>query len=131
MLSTAERMVALLIEEYEGNFPLWLSPIQAVVIPIADRHVDYANEVAAQLRKAKLRVEVDSRNERMQGKIRDAQLKKVPYMLVVGDREAEAKAAAVRVRGGGDLGSTPVSAIVERLREERDSKALTPVPPTP
>ena len=80
----------------------------------------------AELRKAKLRVEVDSRNERMQGKIRDAQLKKVPYMLVVGDREAEAKAAAVRVRGGGDLGSTPVADIVARLREERDSKALDP-----
>ncbi|MEP6872299.1 MAG: threonine--tRNA ligase [Anaerolineaceae bacterium] len=126
VISTMERMVALLIEEYEGNFPLWLSPVQAVVIPIADRHVEYANEVAGELRKAKLRVEVDSRNERMQGKIRDAQLKKVPYMLVVGDREAEAKAAAVRVRGGGDLGSTPVSAIVERLREERDSKALAP-----
>lgn len=128
VISTMERMVALLIEEYEGNFPLWLSPVQAVVIPIADRHVEYANEVAAELRIAKLRVEVDSRNERMQGKIRDAQLKKVPYMLVVGDREAEAKAAAVRVRGGGDLGSTPVSAIVERLREERDSKALSPAP---
>ncbi len=85
-----ERMVALLIEEYEGNFPLWLAPVHAVVIPIADRHVEYANEVAAELRRAKLRVEVDSRNERMQGKIRDAQLKKVPYMLVVGDREAEA-----------------------------------------
>ena len=128
VISTMERMVALLIEEYEGNFPLWLSPVQAVIIPIADRHVEYANEVAAELRIAKLRVEVDSRNERMQGKIRDAQLKKVPYMLVVGDREAEAKAAAVRVRGGGDLGSTPVSAIVERLREERDSKALSPAP---
>ena len=128
VISTMERMVALLIEEYEGNFPLWLSPVQAVLIPIADRHVEYANEVAAELRIAKLRVEVDSRNERMQGKIRDAQLKKVPYMLVVGDREAEAKAAAVRVRGGGDLGSTPVSAIVERLREERDSKALSPAP---
>ncbi|MEP7216483.1 MAG: threonine--tRNA ligase, partial [Anaerolineaceae bacterium] len=130
VISTMERMVALLIEEYEGNFPLWLSPVQAVVIPIADRHVPYANEVAAELRKAKLRVEVDSRNERMQGKIRDAQMQKVPYMLVVGDREAEAKAAAVRVRGGGDLGSTPVSAIVERLREERDSKALSPASPT-
>ena len=126
VISTMERMVALLIEEYEGNFPLWLSPVQAVIIPIADRHVDYANEVAAELRKAKIRVEVDSRNERMQGKIRDAQLKKVPYMLVVGDREAEAKAAAVRVRGGGDLGSMPLDGIVERLRTERDTRGLSP-----
>ncbi|HMS58591.1 MAG TPA: threonine--tRNA ligase [Tepidiformaceae bacterium] len=126
VLSTMERMVALLIEEYEGNFPLWLSPVQAVVIPIADRHVAYAEEVAKELRAAKLRVEVDGRNERMNGKIRDAQMRKIPYMLVVGDREAEARAAAVRVRGGGDLGATPVVDIVARLREERDAKALVP-----
>ena len=126
IISTLERMVALLIEEYEGSFPLWLAPVQAVVIPIADRHAAYANELAAELRKAKLRIDVDDRNERMNGKIRDAQMKKVPYMLVVGDREAEAKAAAVRVRGGGDLGAMPVAAIVERLRTERDAKALSP-----
>ncbi len=126
VLSTMERMVALLIEEYEGNFPLWLAPVQAVVIPIADRHVAYAEEVAKELRAAKLRVEVDGRNERMNGKIRDAQMRKIPYMLVVGDREAEARAAAVRVRGGGDLGATPVDDIVARLRGERDTKALVP-----
>jgi threonyl-tRNA synthetase len=124
IISTMERMVALLIEEYEGNFPLWLSPVQAVVIPIADRHIDYANEVAAQLRGQKLRVEVDGRGERMNAKIRDAQMRKVPYMLVVGDREAEAKAAALRVRGGGDLGAVPVVEIAERLVKERDTKAL-------
>jgi len=126
IISTMERMVALLIEEYEGNFPLWLAPTQVAVIPIADRHVAYAEEVAKELRAAKLRVTVDSRNERMQSKIRDAQLKKVPYMLVVGDREAEARAAAVRVRGGGDLGAMPLTAIIERLRTERDTKALVP-----
>ncbi len=126
ILSTMERMVALLIEEYEGNFPLWMSPVQAVVIPIADRHIDYANEVAARLRKEKLRVTVDARNERMNGKIRDAQLKKVPYMLVVGDREAEAQAAAVRVRGGGDLGAKPVEEIAALLVSQRDTKALEP-----
>ncbi len=124
IISTMERMVALLIEEYEGNFPLWLSPVQAVVIPIADRHIDYANEVAAQLRSQKLRVDVDGRGERMNAKIRDAQMRKVPYMLVVGDREAEAKAAALRVRGGGDLGAVPVVEIAERLVKERDTKAL-------
>ncbi len=126
VISTLERMVALLIEEYEGAFPLWLAPTQVVVIPIADRHVDYANEVAAALRAVTLRVEVDARNERMNGKIRDAQMKKVPYMLVVGDREAEAKAAAVRVRGGGDLGAMPLADIVEKLRTERDTKWLGP-----
>ena len=125
VLSTMERMVALLIEEYEGNFPLWLSPTQAVVIPIADRHIEYAEEVAKQLKAAKLRVEVDDRGERMNAKIRDAQMRKIPYMLVVGDREAEAKAAALRVRGGGDVGSVPVAEITERLKKEREEKSLT------
>ncbi|MCC6958607.1 MAG: threonine--tRNA ligase [Dehalococcoidia bacterium] len=125
VISTLERMTALLIEEYEGNFPLWLSPVQAVVIPIADRHIEYAEEVAKQLRTARLRVEVDTRGERMNAKIRDAQVRKIPYMLVVGDREAEAKAAALRVRGGGDLGAVPVTEILERLRRERDEKVLT------
>ncbi len=126
VLSTMERMVALLIEQYEGNFPLWLAPTQAVVIPIADRHVGYAREVASKLRAARLRVTVDERNERMNAKIRDAQLQKVPYILVVGDREAQAGTAALRVRGGGDLGAMPVDAIVERLRSERDARALAP-----
>ena len=125
VLSTLERMVALLIEEYEGNFPLWLSPTQAVVIAIADRHVSYAREVAAQLKAVRLRVEVDGRSERMNAKIRDAQLRKIPYMLVVGDREASTQSAAVRVRGGVDLGAMPVAAILDRLRTERDTKALT------
>ena len=125
VISTLERMVALLIEEYEGNFPLWLAPQQAVVIPIADRHIEYAQEVAVQLKARGLRVEVDARGERMNAKIRDAQMRKVPYMLVVGDREAEAKAAALRVRGGGDKGAVPVAEIAERLRGERDEKALT------
>jgi threonyl-tRNA synthetase len=125
VISTLERMTALLIEEYEGNFPVWLSPVQAVVIPIADRHIEYAEEVAKQLRSARLRVEVDARGERMNAKIRDAQLRKIPYMLVVGDREAEAHAAALRVRGGGDLGAVPVTDILERLRRERDEKSLT------
>ena len=126
LLSTMERMVALLIEEYEGAFPLWLAPTQAVVIPIADRHNEYAESVAVQLRTARLRVEVDTRNERMNAKVRDAQLRKIPYALIVGDREAEAEAAALRVRGGGDMGAMPVAAIVERLRTERDTKALAP-----
>ncbi len=126
VISTMERMVALLIEEYEGNFPLWLAPTQAVVIPIADRHIEFANEVAAQLKAKKLRVRVDDRSERMNLKIREAQLKKVPYMLVVGDREQEAGAAAVRVRGGGDLGAMSIGELVAKLSEERESKALAP-----
>jgi threonyl-tRNA synthetase len=126
VLSSMERMVALLIEEYEGAFPLWLSPTQVVVIPIADRHVPYAQEVVATLKQHRLRVEVDARSERMNAKIRAAQLRKVPYMLVVGDREAEAQAAALRVRGGGDLGAMPLQDIVAKLVRERDTKALAP-----
>jgi threonyl-tRNA synthetase len=126
VISTLERMVALLIEEYEGNFPLWLSPIQAMIIPIADRHIPFAQDVAARLRCVRLRVEVDSRSERMNAKIRAAQLRKIPYMLVIGDREVAAETAALRVRGGQDLGAMPVTEIVEKRRTERDTRALVP-----
>jgi threonyl-tRNA synthetase len=126
VLSTMERMVALLIEEYEGAFPLWLAPTQAVIIPIADRHLPYAQEVAAVLQQHRLRVDVDARSERMNAKIRAAQLRKVPYMLVLGDREVEARTAALRVRGGGDLGAIPLDDIVAKLVQERNTKALGP-----
>lgn len=123
LLGSIERFFGVLVEHYGGAFPLWLAPVQAVVIPIADRHVEYAETLAAELRKAGFRVEVDARNERMQGKIRDAQLQKVPYMLVVGDREAEARAAAVRLRSGEDLKSMPVADIVARMEEEVRTRA--------
>ena len=118
VISTMERMMAYLIELYAGAFPLWLAPIQAVVIPIADRHSDYAHEVLDELRAAGLRAQVDDRNERMQAKIRDAQLQKVPYMLVVGDREREAKAVAVRHRDGSNLGALPLFQVIDRLKDE-------------
>jgi threonyl-tRNA synthetase len=120
LLGSIERFFGVLIEHYAGAFPMWLAPMQAVVIPIADRHVPYANEVADSLRAAGLRVEVDERNERMQAKIRDAQLQKAPYMLVVGDREAEAGAAAVRLRSGEDLKALPVAEIIERMLGESE-----------
>ncbi len=118
LLGAIERFVGVLIEHYAGAFPLWLAPVQAVVIPIADRHADYARRVAAELRAAGLRVEVDERSERMQAKIRDAQLQKVPYMLVVGDKEAKAEAVAVRLRSGEDLGLLPVSQFLLRALDE-------------
>jgi threonyl-tRNA synthetase len=118
VLSTMERMMAYLIELYGGAFPLWLAPVQAVVIPIADRHVEYAQRVADELRASGLRAEVDERGERMQAKIRDAQLQKVPYMLVVGDREQEAEAVAVRRRDGSDLGALPLFQVIDRLKDE-------------
>jgi threonyl-tRNA synthetase len=118
LLGSVERFFGVLVEHYAGAFPMWLAPVQATVIPIADRHVDYANDVARQLRTAGLRAEVDNRNERMQAKIRDAQLQKVPYMLVVGDREAEARAAAVRLRSGEDMKALPLDEIISRMQQD-------------
>lgn len=119
---STERFMATLIEHYAGAFPLWLAPVQAMVIPIADRHVAYAQEVAAKLTAAGLRVEVDARSERMNAKIRDAQVQKIPYMLVVGDKEAQAAAVAVRLRTGEDLKAMPLDdfrAMAGRLVETR------------
>ncbi len=118
LLGSIERFFGVLIEHYAGAFPLWLAPVQAMVIPIADRHLDYANEVNTEMRSAGLRVEIDQRSERMQAKIRDAQLQKVPYMLVVGDREREARAAAVRLRSGEDLQARPIGEIIDRMLRE-------------
>ncbi len=118
VISTMERMMAYLIELYAGAFPAWLAPVQAMVIPIADRHLDYGHAVLGELKSAGLRAEVDARSERMNNKIRAAQLQKIPYMLVVGDREAKAKAVAVRTRAGEDLGSMPVFQFIDRLRDE-------------
>jgi threonyl-tRNA synthetase len=103
-----ERFIALLIEHYAGAFPLWLAPVQATIVPIADRHADYAETVATRLRAAGLRVEVDARQEKMGYKIREAQLRKIPYMLVTGDREAADEAVAVRHRTDGDQGPRSV-----------------------
>ncbi|MCI0777628.1 MAG: threonine--tRNA ligase, partial [Chloroflexi bacterium] len=118
VISTMERMMAYLIELYGGAFPLWLAPVQAIVIPIADRHNDYARRVVDDLRAADLRVELDDRSERMQAKIRDAQMQKIPYMLVVGDKEEATQAVAVRQRSGDDLGALPLFQVIDRLKDE-------------
>src|SRR5258708_15977433 len=103
VVSTMERMVSYLIELYAGAFPLWLAPVQTVVMPITDRQLEYAQKVHARLEQAGLRSHLDDRKEKVQLKIRDAQLQKVPYMLVVGDREAESGAVAVRHRKHGAI----------------------------
>ena len=118
LFGSMERFMGVLIEHFAGAFPVWLAPIQATLIPIADRHFEYAEKVAAQLREAGVRVDVDQRSERMNAKIRDAQLQKIPYMLVVGDREAEAEQVAVRMRSGEDLGALSVEAFLERVNAE-------------
>jgi threonyl-tRNA synthetase len=99
LYGSVERFFGVLIEHYAGAFPVWLSPVQVVVIPIAERHVEYANKVAAQLQASEVRVEVDARNEKMNAKIREHALQKVPFMLVVGDKEAEAGKVNLRTRG--------------------------------
>ena len=124
ILGSLERFIGVYVEHTAGHFPLWLAPVQAVVVPIADRHVEYAQQVRSMLREKGLRVEVDDSNERMGAKIRRAQLQRVPYMLVVGDREQEAEAAAVRDGTGADLGAIPVFQIIDRMVDERDSHAI-------
>jgi len=109
VLGSMERFLACLIEHYAGAFPVWLAPVQAVIIPIADRHVEYARMVEAELKADGLRVQVDARPERMNPKIREAQLQKIPYMLVVGDKEIDASAVSVRLRSGEDMGAQPLS----------------------
>jgi threonyl-tRNA synthetase len=116
-LGSMERFVAILIEHYAGAFPVWLAPVQVSVIPIADRHFDYAREVAQKLRAKGLRVELDERSERMNAKIRDAQNQKVPYMLVLGDKEMDEGQVSLRVRDGSQQNNIPLSEFVARAKD--------------
>jgi threonyl-tRNA synthetase len=119
-----ERFIGILIEHFAGAFPLWVAPVQAVLIPIADRHVGPAEELASVLRGKGLRVEVDASDGRMQNKIRLAQEQKVPYMLVLGDREVEAKAAAPRTRAGEQQPAEPWDALANRLAAEAAARTV-------
>jgi threonyl-tRNA synthetase len=121
-----ERFIAILIEHYAGAFPLWLAPVQAVVLPISDRHLDYGVSVRERLRAAGLRAGLDERQEKIGYKIREAQLQKIPYMLVVGDKEVADGTVSVRSRSGGDLGPNSVDEFVKKAREETSSKGKTP-----
>ncbi len=124
ILGSFERFMAILIEQYGGALPAWLSPVQAVVLPISDKHAEYANQVADQLRKAvpDLRIEIDNRSESVGKRIREAATKKVPYSLVVGDKEAESNAVAVRGRGDQDLGTISVSEFAQTLSDKINSR---------
>jgi threonyl-tRNA synthetase len=113
LLGSMERFVGGLVEHYAGAFPLWLAPVQAAIIPITDDQIDYARDVARRLEEAGLRIEVNDRRDRMQAKIREAQLQKIPYMLVIGKREAADGTVAVRLRNGRDLGAMPIEAFLE------------------
>jgi len=124
LLGSLERFFGILVEHYAGAFPVWLAPEQARLIPIADRHVDYALQIEAELRKAKLRVKTDASAARMNAKIREAQLQKVPYMLVIGDQEVAAGAVAVRLRSGKNLGALPVGEFVALAQKAIAEHAL-------
>ncbi len=124
LLGSLERFFGVLVEHYAGAFPVWLSPVQVVLIPIADRHVEYARSVAGQLEAAGLRVEVDDSDERMQAKIRDAQMQKVPYMLVIGDREIEAGRVNLRMRDGKVPGAMSVDAFLALAQDAVAGKRL-------
>jgi len=116
IISTMERMVSYLIELYAGAFPLWLAPVQVGLVPISERHQEYAKRVEAELRAAGLRVEVDSRNEKMNAKIRDFANQKTPYILVFGDKEEAAGAVSVRTRGKGDQGAVPLAEFIAKAK---------------
>ena len=118
ILGSSDRFISFLIEETKGAIPTWLSPVQVKILPIADRHLDYANEVKKQLLKEHIRVEVDDRSEKVGYKIREAQLQKVPYMLILGDKEQEAKAVGVRARQEGDIGAMELDKFIQRIKEE-------------
>jgi threonyl-tRNA synthetase len=125
LYGSVERFFGVLIEHYAGAFPVWLSPVQAVMIPIAERHVDYANKVAAQLKAAGVRVEVDGRNEKMNAKIREHALQKVPFLLVVGDKEAEAAKVNVRTRGKEKTEDMATGEFVEKIKKLISERAAT------
>jgi threonyl-tRNA synthetase len=122
LLGSLERFFGVLLEHYGGALPVWLSPVQAMLIPIADRHTEYARKVEEQLLAAGIRAKCDVRAERMNAKIRDAQMQKIPYMLVMGDKEAAAGAVAVRLRSGENKGAMPVADFIAMVASAVEKK---------
>ncbi len=123
LMGSYERFIAILIEHYGGELPVWLTPVQAAILPISDRHLDYARAVRDRLHDAGIRVELDERTESVGRKIRDAELRKIPYMLIVGDREQERDQVALREHRRGDAGSMPVDAFIERAGDQVKSRS--------
>ncbi len=124
VLGSIERFIGVITEHFAGKFPLWLSPVQAVVLPISEHHHEYAQGVQDVLEEAGFRVECDLRNEKIGYKIREAQLQRTPYMIVVGDKEAAEGTISVRHRADGDLGSMDLPAFIAKLKEEVESKEI-------
>ncbi len=124
LMGSYERFIGILLEHFAGELPVWLAPVQTIVLPIADRHLEYAARVRSQLAEAGLRVELDDRTESVGRKIRDAELRKIPYMLVVGDKEAERDEVSVREHKAGDTGTASVQAFSQRMRERVESRSI-------
>ena len=122
IFGSLERFMGILIEHYGGAFPTWLAPVQIKIIPIADRHIEYGIALRDQLSERGIRCEIDDRSERMNAKVRDAQLAKIPYMFIVGDREVESKTVGVRLRSGEDLGAVALNEVLERIVLEVEEK---------
>ena len=127
LMGSYERFVGILIEHYAGEFPVWLAPVQVVVLPVSDRHAEAAETIAAQLQERGIRVEVDLRSESVSKLIRDNEIAKIPYMLVVGDKEAEEKSVAVRRHGKGDIGSFPIQVFADHLVAETETRRDAPL----
>ena len=124
VFGSIERFIGILIEHYAGKFPVWLSPVQVKLLPVSDKSMDYAQEVEKQLKSLGIRVETDTRNEKIGYKIREAQLEKLPYMLIIGDKEKEEGTVSVRMREKGDIGSMPLSEFAARVKKENDEKTV-------
>lgn len=124
LLGSLERFFGILIEHYAGSFPVWLAPVQAKLLPIADRHEEFARQVYDQLAAADIRVEMDNRNEKIGFKIREAEVQKIPYMIIVGDKEVETGMPSVRRKGRGDLGAIDREELVRQIKEENDSRQI-------
>jgi threonyl-tRNA synthetase len=122
---SVERFFGILIEHYAGAFPLWLAPIQVAILPVSNKFSDYAKSVAAELTAAGFRATLDDRNEKLQAKIRDSEMQKIPYMAVVGGKEAEAHTVSVRHHGKGDLGPQPLATFLAELRAQVDARAVS------
>ena len=118
LFGSFERFIGILTEHYAGAFPTWLSPVQVRLLPIADSHKEYANKVAEELDKAGIRVEVDERQEKIGYKIREAQLQKIPYMLILGDKEVEGNSVGVRSRVEGDIGQIEIDEFISKVKKE-------------
>lgn len=121
IFGSIERFIGIITEHYAGAFPAWLAPVQVQILPIADSHVEYAKQVQKELEKQGIRTELDDRQEKIGYKIREAQLQKVPYMLILGDKEVEAKNVGVRSRQDGDIGAMGLEEFAKKLQNEVES----------